>query len=82
MTTAPDLPDPAADRPDSLKTVSRHPCVRAEFDHMGNLVAIWTYVGGRGFQPITVDCKGAPVVERGDIADLVGQLQAQLERNR
>lgn len=62
-------PPPAVPTPAPAPPASRHPCVRAEFDPSGNLVAILTYVGGRGFQ-------------RADIADLVAQLQAQMERSR
>ncbi|MCC7024656.1 MAG: hypothetical protein IT338_17645 [Thermomicrobiales bacterium] len=84
------LPDPPtpADEPSKMVTpapappASRNPCVRAEFDPSGNVVAILTYVGGRGFQPITVDRRGDPLVQRADIADLVEQLQAQMERSR
>lgn len=57
---------------------SENPCVRVQRDVSGNITAIETYQGGRGWCLVTASTEG-PVIQRGDIPDLIVALRASLE---
>lgn len=62
----------------SATVPSENPCVRVQRDVSGNITAIETYQGGRGWCLVTASTEG-PVIQRGDIPDLIVALQASLE---
>jgi len=59
-------------------SLSKTPCIRVRHDGSGNVIAIETYQGGRGWCLVTASTVG-PVIQRGDIPDLIAMLQATLE---
>lgn len=62
----------------SATVPSENPCVRVQRDVSGNITAIETYQGGRGWCLVTASTEG-PVIQRGDIPDLIVALRASLE---